>query len=85
MQHAAFVEELHAEIATFTLQIEQAATCDASEYPKGCYGLQAYPGPGAAFTGIATLIEARAAMPDSLEPRKCEDCGLWHIRGIERQ
>lgn len=93
MDHAAFVEELHAEIATFTLQIEQAATCDASDeapdrrewrYPKECYGLQAYPGPGAAIAGIATLIKARAAMPDSLEPRLCGACGLWHIRGIER-
>lgn len=75
MQHAAFVEEFNAIKAAFVLQTEQAANC---------YGLQAYPDPGAAIAGITTLIDAGLMMPDSSEPRKCEACGLWHIRGIER-
>lgn len=65
----------HATLTGLTLQTERAAAC---------LGLQAYPGPGAAIVGITTLIKARAAMPDGLEPRKCADCGLWHIRGIQR-
>lgn len=76
MDHATFVKEFHTTLTGTTRQTERAAAC---------LGLQAYPGPSAAIVGITTLIKARAAMPDSLEPRKCADCGLWHIRGIQRQ
>lgn len=76
MDHATFVTEFQAILTSLTRQTERAAAC---------WGLQQYPDAGAAIVGITTLIKARAAMPDSLEPRKCADCGLWHIRGIERQ
>lgn len=75
-RYADFKQEFHTILTGHTRQTERAAAC---------FGLQQYPDAGAAIVGIATMIEAGWMMPDSSEPRLCADCGLWHIRGIERQ
>jgi hypothetical protein len=61
------------DVASFAVQVQTAA----------CFELR-LPDPGATLAIIATLIDAGLALPDTLEPRKCERCGMWHARRIGR-
>lgn len=76
MEHDLFKDELKTTIADFALQVEL-------QLPAPCFELS-FPDPGAAIAAIAYLIGRGLALPDTLEPRKCERCGCWHARGVGR-
>jgi hypothetical protein len=84
MDHTAFTEELKTTIsASHPLGVADFTQQVKLQLPAPCFELS-FADPGAALATIATLIDAGLAMPDVLEPRRCETCGLWHARRVRR-
>lgn len=73
MDHTLIKEELEQLKAEFALQVE-VLSCPEQQFPD----------PGAALSAIAMLIKSGAASPGILGPRRCERCGSWHARRVER-